>query len=323
MKKLVLLALLLGGVSVLAGCGGGGGGSNAAMPDPLTVIVPSLTPQYTYTVQSDVVYSQGEVNGGGTFVDLLLDLYIPDEMTVADRKQFPLLVMIHGGFFQFGSKTNAEILQVAGEYASRGWIVASINYRLLGDNPVPSSQVQALLDAIGGAGAPPLEVTAVAAIDDLISALDFLQARDDVYAPWTTLWGFSAGAYVALLSGYSLDDYGIEPIDVAAVIDFAGSNDGRYESGTPFDFPTSRDPVLQIIHGTDDLVVPFSEAETLRVLAENAGLPLDFQPVAGGGHVIDLIATNGSTGVNLFQRTVDYLFETILAGQTPGPLVIP
>jgi hypothetical protein len=53
-----------------------------------------------------------------------------------------------------------------------------------------------------------------------------------------------------------------------------------------------------------------------------AGLPHDFQAVDGAGHVIDLFNTNASTGATLFQRSVDYLHETVFAGQTPGPLVI-
>ena len=101
MRSLIATGLL---AFLLSGCGGGGG-SGAGMQEPLTVIVPSLTPQYTVTVQSDIVYAQGEVNGGGTVIDLELDLYIPDEPTVAPRKQFPLMLMMHGGFFQQGYQT--------------------------------------------------------------------------------------------------------------------------------------------------------------------------------------------------------------------------
>ncbi|MEE4184523.1 MAG: hypothetical protein V2J12_02015 [Gammaproteobacteria bacterium] len=313
-----VLALVL---LVPAGCGGGSS-AGGFQPAPITVIVPSLTEQYTFTVQSDIVYGQAEVSGGGSFTDLTLDLYIPDEFTNAERKQFPLMLMMHGGFFQQGTKTNPEIIPSAEAYARRGWIVASINYRLQADDPVPSSQVQPLIDSVTPPGPTLLERTVIAGIDDVINALEFLQARDDVYAPWTTLWGFSAGAYLALLTGYALDDFGIEPVEVAAVIDFAGSIDGRFTGGTPFDFPLGRDPVLQIIHGTADAIVPFVEAETLEALATTAGLPFDFQAVAGAGHVIDLFATNSSTGASLFQRTVDYQFETVFAGQTSGPLVI-
>jgi len=65
----------------LSGCGGGGGGSAAPIAQPLTVIVPSLTPQYMVTVSSDIVYGQGVINDGASITNLLLDLYLPDEFT--------------------------------------------------------------------------------------------------------------------------------------------------------------------------------------------------------------------------------------------------
>ena len=37
----------------------------------------STQPSYAFAVTSDVVYGRGEVGGGGTFVDLKLDLYRP------------------------------------------------------------------------------------------------------------------------------------------------------------------------------------------------------------------------------------------------------
>ena len=316
----VLTLCLLSAVG-LVGCGGGGGDPDTPVAQPITVIVPSLTPQYTFTVESDIVYGQGEIDGGGSFDDLLLDLYIPDELTQADVKQFPLMLMMHGGFFEYGSKSDSDVVASAQEYASRGWLVASINYRLQSDDPVPSSRVQPLYDAVGGASATLLERTVVAAVDDVISALDFMEARDDVYMPWTTVWGFSAGAYLALISGYSLDDYGMEPVGVAAVIDYAGSISDAY-IGTPFDDPAGSDPVLMVIHGTADSVVLFDNATEIQTLAVAAGLPHDFQAVDGAGHVIDLFNTNASTGATLFQRSVDYLHETVFAGQNPGPLFI-
>ncbi len=315
------LALCLLPLFGLIGCGGGGGDPDTPVAQPITVIVPWLTPQYTFTVESGIVYGQGEINGGGSFDDLLLDLYIPDELTQADVKQFPLMLMMHGGFFEHGSKSDADVVASAQEYASRGWLVASINYRLQSDDPVPSSRVQPLYDVVGGASATLQERTVVAAVDDVITALDFLEARDDVYMPWTTVWGFSAGAYLALISGYSLDDYGMDPLGVAAVINYAGSISDAYV-GTPFDDPAGGDPVLMVIHGTADTIVPFDSATEIQTLAVAAGLPHDFQAVDGGGHVMDLFNTNASTGVSLFQRSVDYLHEIVFAGQNSGPLLI-
>ncbi|NND54449.1 MAG: hypothetical protein HKN56_05695, partial [Gammaproteobacteria bacterium] len=162
-------------------------------------------------------------------------------------------------------------------------------------------------------------------VDDAINALAYMEQTGDAYMPWATLWGYSAGAYISLITGYSLDDFGIPSVGAAAVIDIAGGIDDA-TVGTPFDDPTGADPVLMIIHGTDDGVVPFTNATFLRDAAVDAGLPLDYQPIAGGGHTVDLFNTNASNGptagTTLFQRSVDWLSETVLFGQSPGPLVI-
>lgn len=281
--------------------------------------VPFSTPYYTYTVQSDIVYGQGEVGGGGSFMDLGLDLYIPDIPPPANAtNKLPLLVMIHGGGFYNGSKTDGNILNNAPKYAERGWLVASINYRLVGDNPVPSSRLQTLYDAIGGASAPEQIRAAIASVDDALTALEFLHARSDVDDAWTTLWGSSAGAITSVITGYCLDDHGITRPPVALVIEQAGGLFGC-NIGNPFDDPTGSDPVLMVIHGTNDTTVPFSFATELQNFANSAGLPLDFQAAENGGHVPWLGTNTATTGVTLYQRTVDYHHETVFDGLEQGP----
>ncbi|MEZ5502866.1 MAG: hypothetical protein R3E50_09465 [Halioglobus sp.] len=281
--------------------------------------VPWATPYYTYEVQSEIVYGQGEINGGGSFKNLTLDLYIPDiPPPVNAVNKLSLMVMIHGGGFSGGSKANADIVRSAQDIAQRGWLVAAINYRLMDDNPIPSSRVQALYAAFGGANAPLQIRTAVAAVDDTLTALDFLQTRGDVYKPWTTLWGVSAGAYTSLITAYCLDDYGITRPPVAAVVNVAGGL-GNCSIGTPFDDPTGSDPVLMVVHGTSDPTVPYSEAVAIQNWAISAGLPLDFQAVTGAGHVPSLYDYNAVQGVTLFQRSVDFHHETVFAGLNQGP----
>lgn len=281
--------------------------------------VPFAIPNYSYTVQSNIVYGQGEVGGGGSFKALELDLYIPDVPTAANAEnKLPLMVMIHGGGFSSGSKTNGNIRNNAPKYAERGWLVASINYRLIGDNPVPSSRVKPFYDAVGGANAPAQIRAAIASADDALTALDFLQARSDVYRPWTTLWGTSAGAITSIITGYCLDDWGISRPPVAMVIDQAGGLYGC-NIGTPFDDPAGSDPVLMVIHGTNDGIVPFSQATALQNFATDAGLPLDFQAVVNGGHVPALGTNTATTGVTLYQRTVDFHHETVFDGLAKGP----
>lgn len=170
--------------------------------------------------------------------------------------------------------------------------------------------MQALDEYFVAAGATQQFRAAVIAVDDVITALNFLHDRDDVNAIWTTLFGFSAGATTALIVGFSLDDHGIARPPVAAVIDVSG---GFYNSSidSPFDDLSDSDPVLMVIHGTEDEVVPFAYASQIEGWADSAGLHLDFQPVVGESHSFDMFSNVATTGVVLFQRTVDFLYESI------------
>ena len=47
---------------------------------------------YDVVVTEDIVYGQGEVGGGGSFVDLRLDLYAPQD---PGQSTFPLVVVVH------------------------------------------------------------------------------------------------------------------------------------------------------------------------------------------------------------------------------------
>jgi acetyl esterase/lipase len=304
-------ALLL---ACLVTCGLGTAPANA---QPKVNNVPWTNPTYTYTVQSNIVYGQGVINGGGTFKDLKLDLYIPDiPAPPVGSNKMPLMLMIHGGGFTTGTKTDDYIVTPAVEYASRGWLVASIDYRLLFEHPIPSSRVQALYDFVGGASATPRDRTAVAAIDDTLTALDFLQLRPDVNKNWTTVMGFSAGANTALGTSYALDDHAISRPPIKVVIEVSGFFDGK-AVGNPFDGVPTSDPILMSIAGTLDPRYPYQ----LEVAdwADDAGLPFYFEVFEGVDHVPDLFTNIASTGVILYQRTVDLHHETIFAGLEQGP----
>lgn len=284
--------------------------------------VPWTNPTFTYTLQSDVVYGQGEVDfltGGGTFEDLEMDLYVPDiPPPPTGYNRMPVMLMLHGGGFVTGSKTNANVVASAQEYAQRGWLVAAINYRLQPDDPVPSARVQALYDFFGGASATPRDRTRAAAIDDTLTALDFLHARIDVVKYWTTVWGSSAGGNTALGAAYALDDHGISRPPVRNVVELSG----RFEDaniGNPFDLPIPviGDPLPMSVAGTADPLYIYSQETEAWAIA--AGLPHDFQSITGAGHVPDMFTNLATSGVTLFQHSVDWHHDTVFAGKDQGP----
>ena len=64
-----------------------------------------------------------------TVKPLKLDVYRPEN----NFKNRPVLVLIHGGGFKTGSKNNNNYVNLSNFFASRGWVVFTINYRLAND----------------------------------------------------------------------------------------------------------------------------------------------------------------------------------------------
>ncbi|HKM93870.1 MAG TPA: alpha/beta hydrolase [Prolixibacteraceae bacterium] len=84
---------------------------------------PYLDDPYVY------ILARGMINfwKGVKELDLDLDLYLPEN---DKQKLRPLLLLVHGGAFYIGNK-QSETEKILGEhFASRGYVVASINYRM-------------------------------------------------------------------------------------------------------------------------------------------------------------------------------------------------
>ena len=93
--------------------------------------IPTVNAESTFSVLVDenVVYAEGlahsNTSNSSFAIPLNLDVYYPDN---SDTNR-PLIMFIHGGGFQGGTKTKPEIVDMANYYASRGWVFASIDYR--------------------------------------------------------------------------------------------------------------------------------------------------------------------------------------------------
>ena len=62
--------------------------------------------------------------------NLSMDIYQPIGDDVINR---PLIILAHGGTFIFGSKNNPTVVELCETFAKRGYVTASINYRLAND----------------------------------------------------------------------------------------------------------------------------------------------------------------------------------------------
>ena len=115
-------------------------------------------------------------------LNLDMDLYYPKEPVTQLRR--PLLILIHGGAFYNGDKQNLGFPELGHHFAERGYVVASINYRL-GFKPL----------------APDVDRAGYRALQDAYAAVCYLIENADEFGIDTSnifAAGTSAGAITAL-----------------------------------------------------------------------------------------------------------------------------
>jgi acetyl esterase/lipase len=215
-----------------------------------------------------------------------LDLYLPEK----GNGPFPLIVWIHGGAWTSGSKDECVPLP----WALKGYVVASINYRLSQDATFPAQ------------------------IEDCKAAVRWLRAnaarykidRDRVIA-----WGDSAGGHLAALLGTTGDESEpappFESSRVQAVIDWYGRADlsrvctdpsmaehavARMLGGSgpqmaeiarrasPIAHVSPDDPPFLIMHGDRDATVPLQQSEAFASALKHAHVPVTLLILSGVGH---------------------------------------
>jgi len=239
--------------------------------------------------------------------DLELDIYSPKNTV----KPAPLVVLVHGGCWMDG--TREEMGFYAVNLASRGYVTASVDYRLSEEAPYP------------------------AAIDDLRSAIQWLTTNATTYdidPSRIALMGASAGGHLVEYLGYaantSTKEYpnGLGP-KVQAIIPLYGWSDltdasvnyqyymelflgskyadapKLYEEASPITHVDKHDPPTLLLHGTIDTIVPITQAEKLAMKLEQNDVPYIYAPFKGGYHGYDMFKDSNPS--------VMYLIEEFLA----------
>ncbi|MFN0276852.1 MAG: T9SS type A sorting domain-containing protein [Chitinophagales bacterium] len=160
--------------------------------------------EFSVRIETNVEYGMA-INYMGYTDTLLLDLYKP----VGDgNENRPLLVLIHGGAWIGGCKDEAGtgIILLANEFASRGYVVASVDYRLgwHKDDYVatPTSFPWAeTYKSLYAADSAELIRALYRGMQDVKGAIRFLKGRnvlDSTCVNNVYVGGESAGAFVAL-----------------------------------------------------------------------------------------------------------------------------
>lgn len=289
-------------------------------------LLPSAEPLYPVAVESAVVYGHGQVGAPAPGAkNLLLDLYRPVGAEATGQRS-PVLLIIHGGGFVGGSRTQGELATIARAMAARGFVAASIDYRLVPDRPEPSARVTSLVGpATAGTLGPDLaqRTAAVSAIDDALTAVDWLRAnasRLNADPTQIGLLGGSAGAVTSVHLGYVLDDYGVTASPFSFVVDLWGAS--IIPANDPVaaaDHLETGEPPLFVIHGTSDPTVPFFASELLVARARDQRVAHEFYPVVGAGHgfeSVDIFRLQASPGVTLFERMVEWMVRTARGQRT-------
>lgn len=235
---------------------------------------------------------------------LTLDLY----QLPAHKQPMPLVVFVHGGGFGGGDSRHAAVFAdlpaTLAAVAAKGYVVASVSYRLSGEARFP------------------------AAIQDVKAAIRFLRGRaDDFHIDVTraAVWGVSTGAQLASLVGTSCGAPLFAPVGtpkdqsdcVQAVVDWYGpvevrvpvankavafnlppppdTNDflgcapadcppGYAKSTSPLSYVTVTSPPFLIQQGAADTVVPPEQSQKLVDALKSANVAAELVSYPGVGH---------------------------------------
>jgi acetyl esterase/lipase len=226
---------------------------------------------------------------------LALDLYLPE-----GKQGAPLVVFVHGGGWQRGSRTEMPL----GGMAPAGFAFASVDYRL---SPVAPFPAQA---------------------HDIKSAIRFLRAKQGEYgydASRVAIAGTSAGAHLAILVGVTNDHKELEGTvggnldqssDVQAILSYYGASDFLtiLKQSTPFGLGVripalqlllggqpedkeelaklaspvyhldANDPPLLLLHGDQDPQMPINQSLQMYGAYREKGLHAQFLPVYLAAH---------------------------------------
>jgi acetyl esterase/lipase len=219
------------------------------------------------------------LNYKGVLTSLYLDVYQPTGDTATNR---PVILWIHGGGLRTGSsRAQGYIVTYATDFAKRGYVCISIDYRLRAGSDMPTTEAElpALQDAASDANV----------------ALAWIRSHAREYGinpNWMFVAGGSAGGMVGCCVCYvdgtnapSVPGLVFDQSGIIALGDLWGSPEEpkRWYAQSPHAL-NSYDTPTCIVHGTADTTVPFQNSLDLSNQLAAAGVTVELHPLAGYGH---------------------------------------
>jgi acetyl esterase/lipase len=184
-------------------------------------------------------------------------------------------VYLHGGGWRRGSRRTTIPASLCSTLASRGFVVAAVDYRLSGEARFPAQ------------------------LDDVRAAVAWLRSEVDCSRMY--LWGESAGAHLALLA--ALDGGDVNGVvawypptdlvglsgDVTRETSLLGvsprDNPSFARQASPLSFVRADAPPILLMHGDADDMVPPDQSVRLASALRAAGAPVELELVPGARHM--------------------------------------
>ncbi|MEJ2648021.1 MAG: alpha/beta hydrolase [Sedimentisphaerales bacterium] len=227
-----------------------------------------------------------------------LDLAMPENFGEELR---PALVIVHGGGWNAGDKRDRPYRTMLLDYALKGYVTISVNYRLTREAPMP------------------------ACIEDCKCAVRWLKAHAKEYRVDTSrivAYGHSAGAHLVLMLGLAGPDAGLEGDGgwndyTSSVTAVAGGSPptilrGRYanaEKYSPVTYVSANAlPILLIQGSADRIVNPQTTDDFVAKMKEAGAKDIRYVRIEGAQH--DVAYNNY---LDRTSRAIDSFFEDVLA----------
>jgi predicted esterase len=249
-----------------------------------------------YTFDGSVRYGSN-ITQAGEKERLTMDIYQPKGDDAATR---PLVILAHGGFFLFGDKSGftEECIYLA----KSGYVVVSINYRLIDVENSDTISKRAVIDAV----------------HDMKAAVRFFYkdaSKDNLYKIDTNnifIGGYSAGAITSLHYAYAGEAKDVMEMGGKDLLDYQGKHNGvegnsgneGYSSNVrgviniagslhSATLVEANEPVLFSVHGTLDEIVPYETGITGETTVETEGSKLIHEQAKKIGLVNELMTVEG------------------------------
>lgn len=205
-------------------------------------------------------------------LELTLDIYRPADDNPAEAR--PLLLMMHGGAFLFGNKTETGQVEWCRYFASLGYVAVSIDYRL--GFPLDGKD---MLRAEKEAD------------EDACSALRYLLTREDLRIDPARLYlaGTSAGAAMALAVAYGPGEFQGRIRAVANLWGFVHDLNMLENACVPIlSFQSEKDPVVPYRGGRPMMTAYSYGTWAIHQKASALGIPSQHHPCPEKGHRLHL-----------------------------------